>query len=294
MWGLLNLISLLTTGLVNSPSLSSEQKWQQTVQEKQETDRSRLVIQMPSEAKPHFIDASTSPIPFSSSESESDGALHSSRILAKLDNIDDDRVDKLANTPSQKSVSRYPLFFDRQKTNALKEQPSSVVQFSKTNAENYTLPRENTNFSCKQIDLTELEVIKTIHDLKSQEKIVRANLINETGQTFIESPVSKLYSDNKLRDKIFTRSSEKSSPTFDNGRIIDSPIQKSGRHSDTAILNLAMRDRLSVTKSHRSVESALAEYYSLDDGRWPVKQSNSIPKKGDADFGVSCGLTSIF
>ncbi|XP_076102267.1 uncharacterized protein LOC143071676 isoform X3 [Mytilus galloprovincialis] len=276
---------LLHKRLVNSPSLSSEQKWQQTVQEKQETDRSRLVIQMPSEAKPHFIDASTSPIPFSSSESESDGALHSSLILAKLDNIDDDRVDKLANTPSQKSVSRYPLFFDRQKTNALKEQPSSVVQFSKTNAENYTLPRENTNFSCKQIDLTELEVIKTIHDLKSQEKIVRANLINETGQTFIESPVSKLYSDNKLRDKIFTRSSEKSSPTFDNGRIIDSPIQKSGRHSDTAILNLAMRDRLSVTKSHRSVESALAEYYSLDDGRWPVKQSNSIPKKGDADFG---------
>ncbi|CAC5359671.1 unnamed protein product [Mytilus coruscus] len=277
---------LLHKRLVNSPSLSSEQKWQQNVQEKQETDRSRLVIQMPSEAKPHFIDASTSPIPFSSSESESDGALHSSRILAKLDNIDDDHVDKLANTPSQKSVSRYPLFFDRQKTNALKEQPSSVVQFSKTNAENYTLPRENTNFSCKQIDLTELEVIKTIHDLKSQEKIVRANLINETGQTFIESPVSKLCSDNKMRDKLFTRSSEKSSPTLDSGRIIDSPIQKTGRHSDTAILNLAMRDRLSVTKSHRSVESALAEYYSLDDGRWPVKQSNSIPKKGDADFGL--------
>jgi hypothetical protein len=63
-----------------------------------------------------------------------------------------------------------------------------------------------------------------------------------------------------------------------------------------------MKDRLSVTKSHRSLESSLADYYSIDDGRWPAKQSNSIPKKGDADFGVSyfvpdlvnvCGLGDI-
>jgi hypothetical protein len=259
--------------------------WPQNVQEKQESDRSRLVIQMPSEAKPHFIDASTSPIPFSSSESESDGALHSARSLVKM--TDEDNLHKASTTPSQKSVSRYPLFFDRQRTNALKEQPSSVVQFSTTNAENFILPRENTNFSCKQIDLTELEVIKTIHDLKSQEKIVRANLINETGQEFIESPVSKLNSDNRLREKIYTRSSEKPVQNLDNGRFIDSPIQRSGRYSDTAILNLSMKDRLSVTKSHRSLESSLADYYSIDDGRWPAKQSNSIPKKGDADFGVS-------
>jgi hypothetical protein len=76
---------------------------------------------------------------------------------------------------------------------------------------------------------------------------VRANLINETGQEFIESPVSKLNSDNRLREKIYTRSSEKPVQNLDNGRFIDSPIQRSGRYSDTAILNLSMKG--AVTRS---------------------------------------------
>jgi len=348
----------------------------------------RLVVEVPiSTRQGTTVDVGTSPIPFSCSESESAEASvvssprkqmeqpNSEGIVPKVEQIQiseiqelkedlefRNRIDKLDRSHAKEDIPKFFTNYERHKTCSSKQHPTSFIQVSKSAADTFMLPRENTNFTSKHIDFNEIEGVRTRTAGRSPDKGMfvfgktpegslgrhletayhnshhRTFVENSPRKTFVETSLKKpkpyienipkkpLIIDNtpkKLlgengpgRSYIDTNSSR--AQTVDHtmfmnidrlpdGRVMDSPSLRSGRQSETTILNLSRYEQAGSNYAMlwtRASESSLADYTRWltpdvsEDTKFLSKSamSNSrqyqptisIPKKGkEANFGVS-------
>ncbi|OWF41330.1 uncharacterized protein LOC110462625 isoform X2 [Mizuhopecten yessoensis] len=296
----------------------------------------KLVVQVPmnSEKKEpqmaaqHRCDVATSPIPFSSSESESAAQEYVSPAPTKVDSertIPQDlsesqeaREDrefraKIPKTYNREDMTKMHalLNYERQKTCGIKH-PPSVVQISRTSADSFMLPRENTGFTSKQIDFAEMEHLRSRGNNKSPEKILKIQGKSTTDGGVVrlfESPyTSRSYTEDgpsriqaiDHRNSPYSRGGDNFLHKFPDGRFMDSPALRSGRHSETTIINLSQFERAASNYAvlvSRASESSLADYArswaapeTSDDSRLSQAKSyvkhpqpikNSIPNKNN-------------
>ncbi|XP_069138593.1 uncharacterized protein [Argopecten irradians] len=294
----------------------------------------KLVVQVPINKDPQMTtqrDAATSPIPFSSSESESAAQEYVSPAPTKVDSeqtlphelseSQEARENrefraKIQKTYNRDEMTKLFLNYERQKTCGMKH-PTTVVQISRTSADSFMLPRENTTFTSKQIDFAEIEHFKSRGNNKSPEKlliqgksaadgVVRMFESPFTGRSYPDEGPSRLqYMDNTYSP--YSRSGHSVQHKFPDGRLMDSPALRSGRHSETTIINLSQFERAASNYAmlvSRASESSLADYARswaapettsdvdnrisrLKNHVKPPQPSNSIPNKNnDANFGL--------
>ena len=291
--------------------------------DKPESAKSHIVVQVP-RSSVTVVDVATSPIPFSDSDSESgvvEGGAQTPPVLAKPVSAKSNKVPQVTLEPLQVAppdsrlsgavqvsgfrsdrshtrVGVQPKYFtsapDREKEKSvLCKQPSTtVIQLSKSTAENYVLPRENTNFTSRQIDLTDVEYARAINASKSSDKLYWINKLNESREREF---LGRVPNGNTQQLRTVTQESNISRSTF-----------RSGRMSDTAVVNLYCYDNVldgTPAKWNRGIESSLGDYgrqFGNGDileearraARLPPKTnapSRSIPSKKstDANFVVS-------
>ncbi|XP_060064104.1 uncharacterized protein LOC132544517 isoform X2 [Ylistrum balloti] len=296
----------------------------------------RLVVQVslnshreePQMASHHVRDVATSPIPFSSSESESAAQEYVSPAPTKVDSeqtVPNELSEsqearenrefraKIQKTYNREDMTKLYLNYDRQKTCGMKH-PPSVVQVSRTPADSFMLPRENTNFTSKQIDFTEIDHIRSKSNNRSPEKfliqgksatdvgVIRMFESSYTGRSYPEEGPSRLQF---IDNSIYSRGGNNFHHKFPDGRLMDSPSLRSGRHSETTVINLSQFERAASNYTvlmTRASESSLADYArswaapeTSDDTRSsrtknyikPPQSTNSIPNKNnEANFGL--------
>lgn len=283
---------------------------------KPESAKSHIVVQVPRPTVT-VVDVACSPIPFSESDSESESGARTPQVLAKPVSAKSNKVQvtleplqvppsdsRLSNSVqsngfrsdrSHTRVSVQPKYFtnppDRDKSAMCKQPSTTVIQLSKSTADNFTLPRENTNFTSKQIDLTDVEYARAVNSSKSSEKLYWINKLNESREREF---LGRLQNGN-TQLRTVTQDSNGSRSTF-----------RSGRMSDTAVVNLYCYENVmdgTPAKWNRSIESSLGDYgrqFGNGDileearraARLPPKRntpSRSIPSKKstDANFVVS-------
>ncbi|XP_033749791.1 uncharacterized protein LOC117334342 isoform X2 [Pecten maximus] len=294
----------------------------------------KLVVQVPINSPKKEMatqrDVATSPIPFSSTESESAAQEYVSPAPTKVDSeqavphelsesqeAQENREfrAKIQKTYNREDMTKLFLNYDRQKTCGIKH-PTTVVQISRTSADSFMLPRENTSFTSKQIDFAEIEHFRSRGNNKSHEKlliqgksatdggVVRMLESSYTGRSYPEEGTSRLqFIDNSYSP--YSRGGNSFHHKFPDGRLMDSPSLRSGRHSETTIINLSQFERAASNYAmlvSRASESSLADYArswaapeTSDDTRpsrsknhvRPPQPSNSIPNKNnDANFGL--------
>ncbi|XP_061172977.1 uncharacterized protein LOC133182235 isoform X1 [Saccostrea echinata] len=279
--------------------------------DKAESAKSHIVVQVPRPSNT-AVDVATSPIPFSDSESESESGSKTPQNLAKpvsakLNKVPQVNLEPIHVAPNDSKVvnnihaggfksERYtkvsvqpkyftaPLERERERS-TLSKPPTTVIQLSKSTADNFVLPRENTNFTSRQIDLTDVEYARAVNSSKSSEKLYWINKLNESR----EREHLARFQNGNTQLRTITQDSNASRNTF-----------RSGRMSDTAVVNLYCYDNVldgTPAKWNRSIESSLGDYgrqFGNGDileearraARLPPKNntpSNSIPSKKSAD-----------
>ncbi|XP_078313714.1 uncharacterized protein LOC111129310 isoform X6 [Crassostrea virginica] len=248
--------------------------------DKPESAKSHIVVQVP-RSSVTVVDVATSPIPFSDSDSESgvvEGGAQTPPVLAKPVSAKSNKVPQVTLEPLQVAppdsrlsgavqvsgfrsdrshtrVGVQPKYFtsapDREKEKSfLCKQPSTtVIQLSKSTAENYVLPRENTNFTSRQIDLTDVEYARAINASKSSDKLYWINKLNESREREF---LGRVPNGNTQQLRTVTQESNISRSTF-----------RSGRMSDTAVVNLYCYENVldgTPAKWNRGIESSLGDY----------------------------------
>ncbi|KAL5004170.1 hypothetical protein ScPMuIL_017626 [Solemya velum] len=170
----------------------------------------KLVIQVPSSTEPQFIDAATSPIAFSSSETDTTGTSESQQIPDELNANDiplrpvtiaiaeEADIPPHSNPqwgpsppvharsifgktkPFKDETEKVPINFNffRSKS-CLVHNTSKVVQVSSSTADNFVLPRENTNISSQSIDFTEMELARIIGARKFPKRLLRTGKLTD-------------------------------------------------------------------------------------------------------------------
>lgn len=279
--------------------------------DKPESAKSHIVVQVPRPTVT-VVDVACSPIPFSESDSESESGARTPQVLAKPVSAKSNKVPQVTLEPLQVTpsdsrlsnsvqsngfrsdrshtrVSVQPKYFtnppDRDKSTMCKQPSTTVIQLSKSTADNFTLPRENTNFTSKQIDLTDVEYARAVNSSKSTEKLYWINKLNESREREF---LGRLQNGN-TQLRTVTQDSNGSRSTF-----------RSGRMSDTAVVNLYCYENVmdgTPAKWNRSIESSLGDYgrqFGNGDileearraARLPPKRntpSRSIPSKKSTD-----------
>jgi hypothetical protein len=243
--------------------------------DKPESAKSRIVVQVPRPSHT-VVDAATSPIPFSDSDSESQSGAKTPQVVlakpvsAKVNSVPQVNLEPLQVAPndprlvgsthsgsfrsdrSHTKASVQPKYFtsapDRERSNLCKQPSSTVIQLSKSTADNFTLPRENTSFTSRQIDLTDVEYARAVNSSKSSEKLYWINKLNESREREF---LGRLQNGNALLR----------TGTQDNNA--SRGASRSGRMSETAVVNLYCYDNVldgTPAKWNRSIESSLGDY----------------------------------
>lgn len=277
--------------------------------DKPESAKSHIVVQVPRPTVT-VVDVACSPIPFSESDSENESGAQTPQSLAKPVSAKSNKVPQVTLEPLQVApsdsrltnsvqsngfrsdrshtrVSAQPKYFTNppDKSTMCKQPSTTVIQLSKSTADNFTLPRENTNFTSKQIDLTDVEYARAVNSSKSSEKLYWINKLNESREREF---IGRLQNGN-TQLRTVTQDSSVSRSTF-----------RSGRMSDTAVVNLYCYENVldgTPAKWNRSIESSLGDYgrqFGNGDileearraARLPPKKntpSRSIPSKKSTD-----------
>ena len=252
---------------------------------------------------PNVVHVATSPIPFSSSDSGSERA--ESPVLAKQrSHISQSAISKHSLPLSVKIVTyddnddiqdKYHLYhsvqnsYEREKSCVSSHNhPAPIVQVSKTTAGTFSLPRENTNFTSRQIDLTEIEYARAVSTTKSHEKQFWVNKLHEARATDIST--APAHSVTIERDE-----------WLPGGGRYSETLSKMGRYSEASIINLGkLEGHLDGTPS-KWTKSSMSDYGKqfgtpeiLEEARRAAKlpprtkPTSSIPKKKtEANFAVS-------
>ncbi|XP_048734330.2 uncharacterized protein LOC125650251 isoform X3 [Ostrea edulis] len=245
-----------------------------TQMDKPESAKSRIVVQVPRPSN-NVVDVATSPIPFSDSDSESQSGAKTPHVLAKpvsakVKNVPQVNLEPLQVAPNDPrfvnsihsgsfrsdrphtKASVQPKYFttppDRERSNVCKQPSTTVIQLSKSTADNFVLPRENTGFTSRQIDLTDVEYARAVNSSKSSEKLYWINKLNESREREF---LGRMQNGNALLRTV-TQDCNASRGA-----------SRSGRMSDTAVVNLYCYDNVldgTPAKWNRSIESSLGDY----------------------------------
>ncbi|KAK3097505.1 hypothetical protein FSP39_010255 [Pinctada imbricata] len=278
--------------------------------DKPESAKSRIIVQVPT---PNVVNVATSPIPFSSSDSGSERASSPHHTLAKQ-NVQKDNSANYKNSfqPSAKTTkfeesplvyrderSSYPAksipySYEREKSCISNHShPAPIVQVSKRTADMFSLPRENTNFTSRQIDLTEVEYARAVNSSRAHEKQFWVNKLNEARSecNTAPNPLSLVPQDEFIAIDSGANKTAKYS---------ESVVSRYGRYSEASVINLGRVEGLldgTPTKMTRSSMSDYGKQFGtpeiLEEARRAAKlpprgkPTSSIPrKKTEANFAL--------
>lgn len=164
-----------------------------------------------------------------------------SRVPSPIAEIPRQKIEKLQRKltrPEKKFKEFDPQKYEREKLRTMKSPVSEVVQLSKTPADAFTLPREPTIFSKKQVDFSEMEEIR-LKGPKSPEKLSRLSR-HESSPTKIRE-LSPTKSREHHRDSNISRSKTRSvdsSMSFKSDSVLmESPLFKGSRNHVTESLS---------------------------------------------------------